>query len=110
MGPGVSAAAMAELTDAELRKELIALGYRPGPITATTRKVYVKKLGCLRAEVAAARRRGRGAPPSPALTPAGPQQASPSRQRSGFNPPVGAARDSEEEDEEDEEEEEEEEQ
>ncbi|KAF1505805.1 LEM domain-containing protein 2, partial [Eudyptula minor novaehollandiae] len=41
---------MAELTDAELRKELIALGYRPGPITATTRKVYVKKLGCLRAE------------------------------------------------------------
>ncbi|NXK16683.1 LEMD2 protein, partial [Arenaria interpres] len=41
---------MAELTDAELRKELVALGYRPGPITATTRKVYVKKLGCLRAE------------------------------------------------------------
>ncbi|NXB07943.1 LEMD2 protein, partial [Cnemophilus loriae] len=29
---------MAELTDAELRKELLALGYRPGPITATTRK------------------------------------------------------------------------
>ncbi|NXA06880.1 LEMD2 protein, partial [Sapayoa aenigma] len=41
---------MTELTDAELRKELLALGYRPGPITATTRKVYVKKLGCLRAE------------------------------------------------------------
>ncbi|NWR34231.1 LEMD2 protein, partial [Tachuris rubrigastra] len=65
---------MAELTDAELRKELLALGYRPGPITATTRKVYVKKLGCLRAE------------------------ASPSRQRSGFT------RDSEEEEEEEEEE------
>ncbi|XP_054660278.1 LEM domain-containing protein 2 [Grus americana] len=97
---------MAELTDAELRKELIALGYRPGPITATTRKVYVKKLGCLRAEVAAARRRGRGAPSSPARTPARPQQASPSRQRSGFTSPVGAARDSEEEDEEDEEDEE----
>uniref|UniRef100_A0A8B9TP00 LEM domain-containing protein n=1 Tax=Anas platyrhynchos TaxID=8839 RepID=A0A8B9TP00_ANAPL len=46
------------LTDAELRKELVALGYRPGPITDTTRKVYVKKLGCLRAEVAAAKRRG----------------------------------------------------
>ncbi|KAM9255280.1 LEM domain-containing protein 2 isoform 2-T2 [Cariama cristata] len=85
---------MADLTDAELRKELIALGYRPGPITATTRKVYVKKLGCLRAEVAAARRRGRGAPPSPARTSARPQQASPSRQRSAFNiSPVGAARD-----------------
>ncbi|XP_075578699.1 LEM domain-containing protein 2 isoform X2 [Pelecanus crispus] len=84
---------MAELTDTELRNELIALGYRPGPITATTRKVYVKKLGCLRAEVAAARRRGRGAPPSPARSPARPQQASPSRQRSGFSAPVGATRD-----------------
>ncbi|NWR63012.1 LEMD2 protein, partial [Bucorvus abyssinicus] len=95
---------MAELTDAELRKELIALGYRPGPITATTRKVYIKKLGCLRAEVAAAKRTGRGAPASPARTPARPQQASPSRQRSGFNVSrVGTAGDSEEEDEEEEE-------
>ncbi|NXE25653.1 LEMD2 protein, partial [Ardeotis kori] len=49
---------MAELTDAELRRELMALGYRPGPITATTRKVYVKKLDSLRAEVGAARHRG----------------------------------------------------
>ncbi|KAM6333203.1 LEM domain-containing protein 2 isoform 3-T6 [Alca torda] len=84
---------MAELTDAELRKELMALGYRPGPITATTRKVYVKKLGCLRAEVAAARRRGRAGPPSPARPSARPQQASPSRPRSGYSPAVGAARD-----------------
>uniref|UniRef100_A0A8C4KFC5 LEM domain-containing protein 2 n=1 Tax=Dromaius novaehollandiae TaxID=8790 RepID=A0A8C4KFC5_DRONO len=60
---------MAELTDAELRRELMALGYRPGPITDTTRKVYAKKLNCLRAEVAAAKRRGRGAPPSPARPP-----------------------------------------
>ncbi|NXY38283.1 LEMD2 protein, partial [Pomatorhinus ruficollis] len=95
---------MAELTDAELRKELLALGYRPGPITATTRKVYIKKLGCLRAEVAAARRSGRTAPPSPGRSSAGPPQASPSRQRSGFA--SGAARESEEEDEEEEEEEE----
>ncbi|NWZ41153.1 LEMD2 protein, partial [Brachypodius atriceps] len=95
---------MAELTDAELRKELLALGYRPGPITATTRKVYIKKLGCLRAEVAAARRSGRTAPPSPGRSSAGPPQASPSRQRSGFT--SGAARESEEEDEEEEEEEE----
>ncbi|NWH41453.1 LEMD2 protein, partial [Chloropsis hardwickii] len=95
---------MAELTDAELRKELLALGYRPGPITATTRKVYIKKLGCLRAEVAAARRSGRTAPPSPGRSSARPPQASPSRQRSGFT--GGAARESEEEDEEEEEEEE----
>ncbi|KAM6333201.1 LEM domain-containing protein 2 isoform 1-T1 [Alca torda] len=95
---------MAELTDAELRKELMALGYRPGPITATTRKVYVKKLGCLRAEVAAARRRGRAGPPSPARPSARPQQASPSRPRSGYSPAVGAARDSEDEEEEEEEE------
>ncbi|XP_074781626.1 LEM domain-containing protein 2 isoform X2 [Athene noctua] len=100
---------MADLTDAELRKELIALGYRPGPITATTRKVYIKKLGCLRAEVAAARRRGHGPPSSPARTSARPQQASPSRHRSDFNlSPVGAAHDSEEEEDEEEEEEEEE--
>ncbi|NWZ68981.1 LEMD2 protein, partial [Acrocephalus arundinaceus] len=95
---------MAELTDAELRKELVALGYRPGPITATTRKVYIKKLGCLRAEVAAARRSGRTAPPSPGRSSAGPPQASPSRKRSGFT--SGAARESDEEDEEEEEEEE----
>ncbi|NXV10267.1 LEMD2 protein, partial [Cettia cetti] len=95
---------MAELTDAELRKELLALGYRAGPITATTRKVYIKKLGCLRAEVAAARRSGRTAPPSPGRSSAGPPQASPARKRSGFT--SGAARESEEEDEEEEEEEE----
>ncbi|XP_030821452.1 LEM domain-containing protein 2 isoform X2 [Camarhynchus parvulus] len=95
---------MADLTDAELRKELLALGYRPGPITATTRKVYIKKLGCLRAEVAAARRSGRTAPPSPGRSSAGPPQASPSRQRSGFT--GAAARESDEEDEEEEEEEE----
>lgn len=99
-GPG---AAMAELTDAELRKELLALGYRPGPITATTRKVYIKKLGCLRAEVAAARRSGHTAPPSPGRSSAGPPQASPSRQRSGFT--GGAARESESEEEEEDEEE-----
>ncbi|XP_053819640.1 LEM domain-containing protein 2 [Vidua chalybeata] len=95
---------MAELTDAELRKELLALGYRPGPITATTRKVYIKKLGCLRAEVAADRRSGRAAPPSPGRSSARPPQASPSRQRSGFT--GGAARESEEEEDEEEEEEE----
>ncbi|NWX03722.1 LEMD2 protein, partial [Caloenas nicobarica] len=98
---------MAELTDAELRKELIALGYRPGPITATTRKVYAKKLACLQAEAAEPRRRGQAAPPSPGRGSARPQQASPSRQRSSFSPPAGAARDSEEEDEEEEDEEEE---
>ncbi|XP_064895172.1 LEM domain-containing protein 2 isoform X1 [Columba livia] len=93
VGPGVHGAAMAELTDAELRKELIALGYRPGPITATTRKVYAKKLACLQAEAAEPRRRGQAAPPSPGRGSARPQQASPSRQRSSFIPPAGAARD-----------------
>ncbi|XP_031461685.1 LEM domain-containing protein 2 [Phasianus colchicus] len=92
---------MAELTDAELRKELLALGYRPGPITETTRKVYIKKLSCLRAEVAAAKRRGRGAPPSPGRSSGRPQQASPSRPRLGFSlSPGRAGRDREEEDEE----------
>ncbi|XP_069732057.1 LEM domain-containing protein 2 [Phaenicophaeus curvirostris] len=92
---------MAELTDAELRKELIALGFRPGPITATTRKVYTKKLDTLRAEAAAAKRSGRASQPSPARAPARPQQASPSRQRPGLQP----SPDSEDEEEEEEEEE-----
>ncbi|NXN99091.1 LEMD2 protein, partial [Rhinopomastus cyanomelas] len=100
---------MAELSDAELRKELVALGYRPGPITATTRKVYAKKLDRLRSDMAAAKRRGGGAPPRPGRAPARPQQASPSRQRSGRSlGHVGAVADSEDEDDEDEEEEEEE--
>ncbi|XP_072212384.1 LEM domain-containing protein 2 [Excalfactoria chinensis] len=90
---------MAELTDAELRKELLALGYRPGPITETTRKVYIKKLSCLRAEVAAAKRGGRGAPPSPGRSSGRPQQASASRSRLSFSP-GRAGRDREEEDEE----------
>ncbi|NWH71909.1 LEMD2 protein, partial [Piaya cayana] len=92
---------MAELTDAELRKELIALGFRPGPITATTRKVYTKKLDTLRAEAAAAKRSGRASQASPARAPARPQQASPSRQRPGLQP----SPDSEDEEEEEEEEE-----
>ncbi|XP_013912034.1 PREDICTED: LEM domain-containing protein 2 [Thamnophis sirtalis] len=45
--------AAAGLSDAELRAELLALGYQPGPITDSTRKVYAKKLTRLRAEVAA---------------------------------------------------------
>ncbi|XP_053104848.1 LEM domain-containing protein 2 [Hemicordylus capensis] len=45
--------AAAGLSDAELRAELLALGYQPGPITDSTRKLYAKKLTRLRAEVAA---------------------------------------------------------
>ncbi|XP_061488392.1 LEM domain-containing protein 2 [Rhineura floridana] len=43
----------AGLSDTELRAELLALGYQPGPITDSTRKLYAKKLTRLRAEVAA---------------------------------------------------------
>uniref|UniRef100_A0A670ZYC9 LEM domain-containing protein 2 n=1 Tax=Pseudonaja textilis TaxID=8673 RepID=A0A670ZYC9_PSETE len=48
--------AAAELSDAKLRAELFALGYQPGPITDSTRKLYAKKLTRLRAEVAAGQR------------------------------------------------------
>ncbi|XP_036990331.2 LEM domain-containing protein 2 isoform X1 [Artibeus jamaicensis] len=41
---------MAGLSDPELRRELQALGFQPGPITDTTRDVYRKKLRCLREE------------------------------------------------------------
>ncbi|KAG8132161.1 hypothetical protein E2320_010036 [Naja naja] len=59
--------AAAELSDAKLRAELFALGYQPGPITDSTRKLYAKKLTRLRAEVAAGQRRrtsSRAVPPS----------------------------------------------
>lgn len=45
---------MAGLSDPELRRELQALGFEPGPITDTTRAVYRNKLRRLRGE---ARRR-----------------------------------------------------
>nr|XP_034977597.1 LEM domain-containing protein 2 [Zootoca vivipara] len=45
--------AAAGLSDAKLRAELLGLGYQPGPITDSTRKLYAKKLTRLRAEVAA---------------------------------------------------------
>lgn len=41
---------MAGLSDPELRRELQALGFQPGPITDTTRDVYRKKLRHLRGE------------------------------------------------------------
>lgn len=33
-----------------LRKELIAVGYSPGPITETTKRIYLKKLQQLKRE------------------------------------------------------------
>ncbi|XP_024621820.1 LEM domain-containing protein 2 [Neophocaena asiaeorientalis asiaeorientalis] len=42
---------MAGLSDLELRRELQALGFQPGPITDTTRNVYRNKLRRLRGEV-----------------------------------------------------------
>uniref|UniRef100_A0A674JJ09 LEM domain-containing protein n=1 Tax=Terrapene triunguis TaxID=2587831 RepID=A0A674JJ09_9SAUR len=47
---------MAGLSDAELGRELRALGFQPGPITDSTRELYVRKLSRLRAEGAAGRR------------------------------------------------------
>nr|XP_056701481.1 LEM domain-containing protein 2 [Euleptes europaea] len=64
------------LSDAELRAELLALGYQPGPITDSTRKLYAKKLTRLRAEVAAGLR-SRGSRPNPrgSSSPARPKPA-----------------------------------
>ena len=41
-------ASLENLTDAELRRQLKELGETPGPITATTRAIYIKKLGKLK--------------------------------------------------------------
>ncbi|TFK03726.1 metabotropic glutamate receptor 7 [Platysternon megacephalum] len=51
-----AAPSMAGLSDAELGRELRALGFQPGPIIDSTRELYVKKLSRLRAEGAAGRR------------------------------------------------------
>lgn len=40
--------AISELNDANLRAELISLGFNAGPVTGTTRKLYEKKLENLR--------------------------------------------------------------
>ncbi|KAH1170809.1 hypothetical protein KIL84_006427 [Mauremys mutica] len=55
-GKTAAAPSMAGLSDAELGRELRALGFQPGPITDSTRELYVKKLRRLRAEGAAGRR------------------------------------------------------
>lgn len=49
-GRGGGVLAMAGLSDLELRRELQALGFQPGPITDTTRNVYRNKLRRLRGE------------------------------------------------------------
>uniref|UniRef100_A0A674IFG5 LEM domain-containing protein 2 n=1 Tax=Terrapene triunguis TaxID=2587831 RepID=A0A674IFG5_9SAUR len=55
---------MAGLSDAELGRELRALGFQPGPITDSTRELYVKKLSRLRAEGAPRPQSGKAAAPS----------------------------------------------
>ncbi|XP_054984327.1 LEM domain-containing protein 2 [Sorex araneus] len=57
---------MAGLSDLELRRELQALGFQPGPITDTTRDVYRNKLRRLRGE---ARLREEAPRARPALVP-----------------------------------------
>lgn len=42
--------AMVKMSDAELRKELLKLGASVGPITNTTRSVYIKRLEKLKKE------------------------------------------------------------
>ena len=41
---------LSDLSDAELRKELIKFGQNPGPIVVATRAAYIKRLQRLRNE------------------------------------------------------------
>ncbi|XP_066482300.1 LEM domain-containing protein 2 isoform X2 [Tiliqua scincoides] len=96
--------AAAGLSDGELRAELLALGYQPGPITDSTRKLYAKKLTRLRAEVAAglrSRESSRAHPQGPGGRPKAATGASP---RAAPRARAPARRESEEEEEEEEEE------
>ncbi|XP_030417228.1 LEM domain-containing protein 2 isoform X3 [Gopherus evgoodei] len=78
-----AAPSMAGLSDAQLGRELRALGFQPGPITDSTRELYVKKLRRLRAEGAAGRRgqsTGSASSPEPASASASHPLRSPSPQ------------------------------
>uniref|UniRef100_A0A8D0EE48 LEM domain-containing protein 2 n=1 Tax=Salvator merianae TaxID=96440 RepID=A0A8D0EE48_SALMN len=109
------AMAASGLSDPELRAELLALGYQPGPITDSTRKLYEKKLTRLRAEVAAGQRSrragGGGTGSKGAASPAGPSSSRRPKAGSGASPRAATPRhqhvlvrrESEEEDEEGEE-------
>nr|XP_033774295.1 LEM domain-containing protein 2 [Geotrypetes seraphini] len=55
---GRVAVTMAALSDEELRRELRALGFSPGPITDSTRKLYESKLQRLRSEARSQNRSG----------------------------------------------------
>ncbi|KAJ6651389.1 hypothetical protein lerEdw1_020962 [Lerista edwardsae] len=57
----MAAAAAAQLTDEELFSELRRLGFSPGPVTESTRPVYLKKLKKLRDEERAGGARGAAA-------------------------------------------------
>ncbi|XP_015275278.1 PREDICTED: LEM domain-containing protein 2 [Gekko japonicus] len=93
------------LSDAELRAELLALGYQPGPITDSTRKLYAKKLTRLRAEVAAGQRsRGSRAQPQGSSGSARPKPAASSSPKVTPRPRVLVRRESEDEASEEEEE------
>ncbi|XP_067387558.1 LEM domain-containing protein 2 isoform X1 [Emydura macquarii macquarii] len=83
------ASSMAGLSDAELGRELRALGFQPGPVTDSTRELYVKKLSRLRAEMAAGRR-SRGAPSTGSAS--RPEQAAGSCSRRNPSPLARSAR------------------
>ncbi|XP_060087476.1 LEM domain-containing protein 2 [Heteronotia binoei] len=94
------------LSDAELRAELLALGYQSGPITDSTRKLYAKKLTRLRAEVAAGQRsRSNRAQPQGFSGPARPKPAASGSPKITLRARVLVSRESEDEEGEGEEEE-----
>ena len=59
------------MDDAEIRAQLKELGEKCGPLTATTRKIYIKKIEKLRAA------QGKSNPPPPVAKPATPKKKQP---------------------------------
>ncbi|XP_071960058.1 inner nuclear membrane protein Man1-like [Antedon mediterranea] len=51
-----------ELTDAELRAELKRLGFDPGPVTASTRGLYIRKLNTLKSGKKIVAKKGKNKP------------------------------------------------
>ena len=59
---------MAEVNDGELRERLLQLGFSPGPVTDSTRKLYRKKLAQLEKERPAEPSRRQAATTTPPST------------------------------------------
>lgn len=76
--------AVSELSNEEVKSELQAFGFNPGPVTATTRQIYEKKLENLRKGGASTTKKSA----SPARRKPSPAKVSPVKPTTPVHPPT----------------------